>query len=388
LEWFFAGTQALRPNLAIITEIIAPYRIPVFNELAKRNELDLHVIFLSENDPSLRQWRVYKEEIEFKYVVLQSWRRRVGRFNLLVNRGMAAALDRAVPDAILTGGYNYLASWQAVHWAKAHKVPMMLWTESTASDERRGHPITEFLKRHFLSLCRSFVVPGIASANYLHDLNISRDRIFVAPNAVDVDRFSRLSEGARRSRPHDLPARYFVYVGRLVRAKGVFDLLEAYSRLGPEVRSSVGLVFVGGGRDLNQLMQHAARIKPGNIYFPGFIHGDELVRFYTFAEALVFPTHSDTWGLVVNEAMCCGLPVILTNVAGCTSDLVKDEWNGFVVPPGDVPQLADAMTRLATDSSLRTEMAARSWERIQAYSPMAWTEGIVKAVNATSRAGL
>jgi glycosyltransferase involved in cell wall biosynthesis len=379
----------LRPKLAIITEIIAPYRVPIFNALAKRNELDLHVIFLSENDPSLRQWRVYKEEIEFKYDVLPSWRRRIARFNLLVNRGMAATLGRIAPDVILCGGYSYFASWQAAYWANARRVPLILWTESTASDLRRGHLFTESLKKHFLNLCRSFVVPGIASRKYLHDLGISQDCIFVAPNAVDLERFSHVSEEecGHELAPHDLPSRYFLYVGRLVRAKGVFDLLEAYSRLEPEIRSDVGLVFAGDGRDREQLMERAARIKPGNIRFPGFIHREELVRFYTCAEALVFPTHTDTWGLVVNEAMCCGLPVILTNVAGCAADLVQDDWNGFVVRPADASQLAAAMRHLAADSSLRPEMGARSLQRIQAYSPAAWSEGIVKAVSAMFQAG-
>jgi 1,2-diacylglycerol 3-alpha-glucosyltransferase len=379
----------LRPKLVIITEIIAPYRIPVFNALAKRSELDFHVIFLSENDPSLRQWWVYKEEIEFKYDVLPSWRRRVARFNLLVNRGMATTLDRIAPDVVVCGGYSYLAAWQAAYWAKARRVPLMLWTESTGSDARREHRITESLKRYFLNLCQSFVVPGIASTNYLRGLGISQDRIFIASNAIDIDRFSQLSEEARGHRcpPHGLPSRYFVYVGRLVRAKGLFDLLEAYSHLALEIRDDVGLVFAGDGRDRDELTQRAARIKPGNIRFLGFIQRDELVRFYTFAEALVFPTHSEPWGLVVNEGMCCGLPVILTNVAGCAADLVQNGWNGFVVPPADVSQLAAAMTQLAADSGLRAAMGARSVRRIQAYSPAVWSEGMVRAVSATYRAG-
>ena len=104
-------------RVAIITEIIAPYRIPVFNALAQRKGIDLHVIFLSENDPSLRQWRVYKKDIHFEYEVLPSWRCHVGRHNLLLNRGMLAALNRVSPDVILCGGYNYPASWQAALWA-------------------------------------------------------------------------------------------------------------------------------------------------------------------------------------------------------------------------------------------------------------------------------
>ena len=120
------------PRLVIITEIIAPYRIPVFNALAARSEIELHVIFLSENDPSLRLWRVYKDEIKFSYEVLPSWRQRFGRHNVLVNRGLVSALNRIKPGVVLCGGYNYLASWEAAGWARIHRVPLLLWSESTA----------------------------------------------------------------------------------------------------------------------------------------------------------------------------------------------------------------------------------------------------------------
>jgi len=78
--------------------------------------------------------------------------------------------------------------------------------------------------------------------------------------------------------------------------------------------------------------------------------------------------------------MSCGLPVIVTRVAGCAADLVKDGWNGFVVPPRDPSQLAAPMARLAGNSGLRIQMGSRSKERVQAYSPAAWAEGLVKVV--------
>ncbi len=379
------GVRCLIPKLVIITEIIAPYRIPVFNALALRREIDLHVIFLSENDPTLRQWQVYKDEIKFQYEVLPSWRRRLGKYNVLINRGMLSALNRILPDAVLCGGYNYLASWEAAYWAKAHRIPLLLWSESTALDRRRGHLLVEIAKARFLGLCRAFVVPGKSSLRYLKDLGIAKERVFTAPNAVDTDLFSSLAEEARRCDTqvrvrHSLPLRYFLYVGRLVRVKGVFELLEAYAQLSAQIRSEVGLVFVGDGVDRAELMEYASRAAPGTIQFPGFVHREGLPEFYALADALIFPTRSDTWGLVVNEAMSCGLPVIATSVAGCVPDLVQDGWNGFVVPPGESSQLAAAMSRLASDSELRREMGARSRERIEANSPQQWTEGLVKAM--------
>jgi glycosyltransferase involved in cell wall biosynthesis len=375
----------LIPKLLIVTEIIAPYRIPVFNALALRPEVDLHVVFLSENDPTLRQWRVYRDELKFPYDVLPSWRRRFGRYNVLLNRGVLSALNKIKPDVVLCGGYNYLASWEAAWWAKLHRVPLLLWSESTASDNRRRHRLVEFMKARFLNLCRAFVVPGKSSLQYLKELGIGEERIFIAPNAVDVELFEGLTEAARhdelevRAR-HSLPSRYFLCVGRLVRSKGVFELLDAYAQLSDEIRAEVGLVFVGDGADRSELMEQASRMASATIRFPGFVHREGLPEFYSFADALVFPTHSDTWGLVVNEAMSCGLPVIVSSVAGCAADLVQDGWNGFVVRPCDPSRLADAMKRLACDSELRMEMGSRSAQRVEAFSPAAWAEGLVRVV--------
>jgi len=380
------------PKLVIVTEIIAPYRIPVFNALAQRPELDLHVVFLSENDPTLRQWRVYKDEIRFRYDVLPSWRQRFGGYNLLINRGVNSALNRINPNVVLCGGYNYLASWTVAYWARVHRVPLLLWSESTALDRRRGNRPVEFVKQRFLSLCAAFVVPGRSSLNYLQELGVAGRRIFTAPNAVDVPLFSQLAEAARgndfqaRGR-HSLPPQYFLYVGRLVQAKGVFELMEAYARLKAGIRSNVGLVFVGDGPDHAKLVEQALKISPGTIQFLGFVHREELAEIYALADGFIFPTHSDPWGLVVNEAMACNLPVVVTTVAGCTLDLVQDGWNGFVVPPRDVSQLALAMARLAEDSEQRMAMGCRSRERIEAYSSAAWAAGVVEAVQSVCMSG-
>jgi glycosyltransferase involved in cell wall biosynthesis len=387
----FSALQVVsRPKLVIVTELIAPYRIPVFNALAQRKDLDLHVIFLSETDPTRRQWRVYKNEIEFRYEVLASWRRRFGKYHALINGGVLKALNRVMPDVILCGGYNYLASWQIAIWANWHHVPLVLWTESTAHDQRNGSALVEFLKTRFMRLCDGFVVPGTASAHYLKNHGVTNDHIFHAPNAVDIELFSRLAQQSRNRKDQlraelGIPCRYFLYVGRFVKEKGLFDLLQAYAQLDPRLRNEVGLVLVGDGVDQVELMHQASRIQPGTIRFAGFVQRDALPGLYALADALILPTHSDTWGLVINEAMSCALPVIVTSVAGCAQDLVKDGWNGCVVPPADSARLSTAMVHLAGDSELRRQMGARSRQIIQEYSPIAWSEGITKALSATRR---
>lgn len=371
-------------KLVILTEIISPYRIPVFNALAQEKDIELHVIFLADTDPTQRDWLVYKNEIRFSYQVLPSWRRRYWDRNILLNRGLVAALEQITPDVILCGGYNYIASWQAMAWARKRHVPFLAWVESTANDKRGGHALVESLKGRFMANCRAFVVPGKSSTEYVRDFNVPLENIFVAPNAVDVDFFSRSAEQARREaafhrRRLQLPQHFFLYVGRLVEEKGVFDLLAAYGSLGQDLRDEFAMVFVGNGRAKSELAAQAAKLGCGTVKFAGFVQREELPQYYALAEACILPTYTDPWGLVVNEAMACGLPVIVSRAAGCARDLVEEKWNGFLVRSRHRDELVSALEVIARNPEMRGTMGQRSLERIMHYSPQSCARGIAEA---------
>ena len=375
----------MKIRLAILTELIAPYRIPVFNALARHAEIDLHVLFLAETNPSVRQWRIYQDEIRFSYQVLPSWRTKLGKYDLLLNQNVSQALQHLAPEIILCGGYNYLASWQAQRWAKRNNVPFLLWSESTSNDQRRGHALIESLKHTFFENCDGFVVPGTSARHYAEQMGASPDRIFLAPNAVDINLFASGADSARVSASRvrgalGLPSRYFLFVGRLVEAKGVFDLLQAYAGLSEKLRSQIGLVIAGDGPLRAELESMAHSIYPGTIHFPGFVHRDALASYYALAECSVLPTHSDPWGLVVNEAMACGLPVICSQVAGCAADLIRS--NGILVPPADTTLLTRALEEIATNPVRAKQMSSRSKELIRNYSPDLCAAGIANATGA------
>lgn len=374
----------MKKRLVLITEIISPYRIPLFNALARRPELDFHVLFLGETDPHLREWRVYWEEITFSFQVLPSWRKRIGPYNGLLNAGVSSALNNSQPHAILCGGYSYVASWQALRWAGRHSVPFLLWSESNHQDQRRGLPVVEFLKRQFFRRCDGFVVPGRAALDYVRAQNISDHPIFTAPNAVDNKLFAAASQTARQRttvyrQELGLPERYFLSVGRLVREKGLFELVSAYANLDAQLRQRIGLVIVGDGPSRGELQQLASSVSPGKVVFAGFVHQEELGIYYALAEALVLPTYTDTWGMVVNEAMACGTPVIVSRLAGCTPELIRDGWNGILIEPREVKGLNSAMKRIAEAPELGREMGENSAQLILSYSPEAWANSIVDA---------
>jgi len=378
-------------RLVILTEIISPYRIPLFNALAQRPEVDLHVIFLAETDPVLRQWRVYKEEIQFSCEVLQSWRKRVAGYNLLVNVGTANALNAATPDVILCGGYSYLASWLAQSWARLRHIPFFLWSESNSHDMRRGHALVELMKSEYLAHCKGFLVPGQSAREYLRSHKVKDSAIFTAVNAVDNDFYSAAAQVVRQNAAQvrmelGLQNRYFLFSGRLVREKGVFELLSAYATLDTSTRKDIGLVFAGDGSARPELEHQARSISNGVVRFVGFSQREQLAAYYALADALVLPTYSDTWGLVVNEGMACGLPVILSGAAGCAADLVTKNWNGMIVEPRDVSSLTSAMRTLAIRPDLCRTMGANSLQRISKYSSSEWSNGVVhmlEAVGAT-----
>jgi glycosyltransferase involved in cell wall biosynthesis len=372
-------------RVVILTEIISPYRIPVFNALAQTPGIELHVIFLAETDSALWQWKVYKEDIRFSYEILPHWRRRIFGYNVLINRGVAASLVKAKPDVVVCGGYSYLAMWQAQRWVRKHDIPVLLWSESTIQDQRRRALLVESLKKSFLRACGGFIVPGKSAAEYLRSFGIPDRVIFTAPNAVDNDFFATAASSARSQAPAlraqlKLPRRYFLFVGRMIADKGIFQLLQAYAWLEADLRERIGLVFAGDGPARAQCEAQAALVQPGRIIFTGFLHREELAVHYALAECLVFPTFSDTWGLVVNEAMACSLPVIVHGVAGCAPDLVRDGWNGRVIATGDLDGLASAMRELEGNSDSRQEMAGRSAERIANYTARTWAEGFAGAV--------
>lgn len=380
----------MKRRVAIITEIIAPYRVPVFNALARSSTVDPYVIFLSENDASLRDWKVCTDEIRFAYNVLPSWRRRVAGYNFLLNWGVERQLRRISPDILICGGYSYVGSWQAARWCTSNRVPLVLWAESTDRDNRRGYAPVEFLKRYFLARCDGCVAAGQSTLEYLVSLGVPEHAIITAPDAVDNDFFRQRSELARSEAAgyramYKLPERYFLYVGRLIRAKGVFNLLDAYAALPPELRSEIGLVFAGDGGSRSELERRAGEIHPGRVHFAGFLQREDLAPVYALADMLVFPTHSDPWGLVVNEGMAAGLPVITTTAAGCAADLVTDRRNGLVVPPGDWKQLAAAMSLLARSPEKRKQFGTCSREKIKKNSPEACAQGLAEAAVSVAR---
>lgn len=174
-----------------------------------------------------------------------------------------------------------------------------------------------------------------------------------------------------------------LFSGKFREVKCPLDLLRAFSELSDQVRTA--LVFVGDGPLRHDMEKFVQEQDLGHIYFMGFRNQMELPKFYAMADVFVLPSGFEPWGLVVNEAMCFGLPVIVSDQVGAGADLVREGENGYVYPVGDIDRLAAILERLLQDAGLRKQMGQRSAEIISSWNYDACVKGILKAMDSVTR---
>ncbi len=350
-------------RLALLTEIPAPYRLPLFRALARQEGIELRVLYLARADPR-RSYPVPEDERGFEWEVLPGHSVRRGRRWLVFSRGVIAALRRHDPEVVVVGGWNQPAFWQALGYARTRGRPLVTWVESTARDSRSGSVAGNATRRAFVRGSAAFLVPGRAAADYMRSLGVADARIAVAPNAVDAVRFGR----PRCQAPGVGPNRRVrvLYVGRLSREKGLDVLFEAVTDLPVQVMTA------GTGPERTRLEGAA----PANVTFLGQLEQDELASQYAEAEVFVLPSLSEPWGMVLNEAAAAGLPLVATEAVGAAHDLIEEGANGFRVPAGNAQALRDALRRLAEDADLRERAGRRSLELSRRFTPEAWAGAV------------
>jgi glycosyltransferase involved in cell wall biosynthesis len=217
-------------------------------------------------------------------------------------------------------------------------------------------------------------------------LGAREGQIFLAPISTDNEFFAREAgkvDREQEKRRLGYPRRLVLYSGRLVREKGVFVLLEAFRKVVSELPDA-GLLIVGHGPEQSRMEVFCRQASLNQVYFLGARQYRAMPYVYALADVLVLPTFSDPWGLVVNEAFACGVPAVVSNVAGACDDLIIEGETGFAVKPGDPAELAGRILRLLSDAELRLRMGANCRVLIRKYSPEACAEGLLAAAGGNS----
>jgi glycosyltransferase involved in cell wall biosynthesis len=380
-------------RLAIFATHPIQYQVPWFQALAARRDVDLKVYYALV--PDARQQGIgFGVPFQWDIPLLEgyAWERLdnardlpdLGRFFGSSTPGVGRRLREQAPDAAIVTGWNAWPLLQALRACRAARVPVIVRGESNALRRRRLW--VRAIHRMFLTRFDAFLAIGSANRRFYLDNGVPADKIFVAPYFVDNERFARSADAIRAQRARlrgewgiAADALCVLFAGKLQPKKRPLDVVRAIAS-GPELRGKAHLLVAGTGELLDGVRATAAELGV-HASFAGFLNQTQMPRAYVAADVLVLPSdHGETWGLVVNEAMACGVPAIVSDRVGCAEDLVEDGVTGRVVPFGDVGALAAALRAFRGDPQARARMGAAARAHVAGYSIQQAVYGTIAAV--------
>lgn len=381
-------------KLGIIATHPIQYHAPWFRALASRSELDVRVAFVRIPD-AIQQGQGFGIQFKWDVPLLDGYshcliqtRSFLPRVEFFRHRiiGFSDWLKKEHIEVLLSTGWNEWPLLQAAIEARLNNVPVLVRGETTGFKRR---PLAARVTHAaLLRLYDAFLVIGEANRHFYSSHGVSANRQFVAPYFVDNMRFSQQAESLAQQRT-SVRERWgiqadqvcFLFVGKLEPKKHVLSLLEAL-RLGLERGAKMCALIVGTGEQLDLARSVAAEHHLPAI-FAGFLNQTELASAYVACDCLVLPSdYGETWGLVVNEAMACGRPAIVSDRVGCGPDLVVEGESGAIFKFGDADALASLMCRFSSDRALLTRMGHLAQERVMRdFTAECSAQAVVDAVN-------
>ncbi len=374
-------------RLAVLTNMVPPYRQPMFEALASLVDGELLVLTLTMVEKN-RAWSV-PMNARFRLEVVPGRHLYIGSrdWALHVNRSVSTALSGYRPDVLVIGGYDSPAQWEALLRARVRGLPTVLWSGSHAFSSRSRNGLVLGLKRWFVRQCRAYLAYGSLAADYLVNLGADRRNVVVGVNSVDSSLFFAGGTDRAAVRRACGASRFRVVAccsGQLIERKGVDLVIGAMAH----VRRDVALWIVGDGPLRARYERLASERAPGRVFFLGQQEYGRLPEIYGASDLFVVPSRREVWGLVVNEAMAAGLPVIAARSMGATMDLVESRGTGISVAEDDPHGIANAINALARDDGLRADMGARARALVQRFDTTAYADAMHRAAQIALRPGL
>ena len=345
-------------RLSIIAVAPAPYRDPLLRRLAELRGVELKVFYLHSKD-SVRGWNSGLFDYPAEFVPCLTPERFYPVPVLgAVNPSLTRHLAEFRPDVLVVYGHSYHSQYQAMRWAARQQVPYFLRCDRNPYNlvfRRDGGPVKmarakERVIRYFTIRAAGVLTIGTANDRYWEHFGVCPQRRFLAPFAVDNEWFGTVAEQHRPCRREirrnqGLPTgRLLLFAGRLAPEKNLDALLRALRAC---ERSQLSLLILGSGPLQPSLRREAQQLGLDNVFFRAFESQEEVAKLYAVVDGLVLPSLSEGWGLVVNEAMATGLPVLVSRRCGCAIDLVREGKNGYLFDPADGESIIEAIKLFA-----------------------------------------
>jgi len=363
--------------LIVHNQLWAHYKAIIFNELQKLIILNKADSLLVIQIASIEKSRVNLGNLDhsihqYPYQLLHNGMLEdVGLWQRI--SGIIKAIRVLKPDIVNLTGYYDFASWTALFYCKINGIKTILSNESTSNDHTRNN-VKEFLKSSIIKQFNGYFNFGTLSKNYLLGLGVKPEKMLVNRNCVDNKALKNiyqncLPERIERQTALNLASKNFIFVGRLIDYKNLFLFLEAFGIAQSKLNEDWGVIILGDGEQKEDLQRFVKERNIKHISFQRGVSWQEVPEYLALSDVLVLPSYSEPWGLVVNEAMACGLPVIVSEKCGCAIDLVRNGENGFIFSPNNIEQLTSILLKFMNKEVSFDQMRKISDQIIQEYSP-------------------
>jgi glycosyltransferase involved in cell wall biosynthesis len=380
-------------RLAYLVTHPIQYQAPLLRQVAAQPDIDLTAFFAT--DFSARSFKAhdFAQQISWDVPLLEGYAHEVlprldrgppeGIEPILgfwspLSHGFGKALDRGGFDALWIHGYARWHHWCAIAAARRRGIKVFLRDEATPISARRSALKTLAKRAFFAGLgagVDGFLAIGTLNRRYYEQNGIDPARISLVPYAVDNAHFRKgaLAAAAKREETRAAwglePGRpVLLSCGKLIERKRPLQLLEAFARVqGDPALRRPHLVFAGDGPLRAEVEARAATLAPGSVKVLGFVPQSQLPVAYDLCDAFILPSGQEAWGLVVNEVMCAGRAVIVSDMVGCAPDLVRPGENGAIFRTDDIAGMAAAIRDVMGDEARLAAMGRRSLELIDRW---------------------
>ncbi|MEZ4630433.1 MAG: glycosyltransferase family 4 protein [Deinococcales bacterium] len=356
-----------------------PYWTDRFDVLAQHPQVKLKIFFL-HGQSKLLPYEAQEAAWQFDYQFLSRKPTDAGysqRIRLNIPNFLPLILGSF--DALVMN-YADSSTVSAAFAAMMMGKDYIIFSPNTLMDMRHPSKLKESLKKILFQRALAVFVTGPLQKDYALQYQPDERQIYSIGNPVKD--MSSMFKGSREDLRRDYGWRdelIILYVGRFSREKGLEQLLQSTKFL-QDSGLNIKLVMVGDGECLADLKKLQAELGI-DVFFAGFHEGEKLQAFYAMADIFALPSLSEPWGLVVNEAMQFGLPIVISDKVGAKPSLLEEGKNGYSFPVGDIKALSQKLEKLARDPVLRQNMGQYAKEHIQNHSIEAWCEAVVGAIN-------
>lgn len=339
--------------VAIVTNIVPIYRYPVYAALQQLSSFRFQIFVtvpLAQSCTEARESLPIKHSLSIN--LLRTTQHRSGATQqepLSIPIALIWDLVKYRPDIIISGDLG-LRSFVCWCLATSFGARFVLSSEEIASSAAGRTALQQYLRRFLVKRATACLAWGEAAETYLKSIGVRANCIFRCAQAIDNESWLRQADALDRDSERvalGFRGTVFLLVGRALRRKGFQNFLEAWGRLSEQEHAKISAVIVGDGDFLSDLKHQAAAASLRNVRFVGAQSPDQLARYYSAADVFVIPSLEDVWGLVVNEAMCFGLPILASQFAGASQSLVAGSTIGRLFNPADIDEFATRLLEWA-----------------------------------------